>query len=70
MKMTGHKTRAVFDRYHIVSPVDLQEAARRLAMQAEPRSDATQRAGTFPGTPAVSPVDRVAQPRENRRTGG
>jgi integrase len=31
MKVTGHKTRAVFDRYHIVSPGDLQDVARRLA---------------------------------------
>ena len=31
MKITGHKTRAVFDRYHIVSPGDLQEATRKLA---------------------------------------
>ena len=30
MTVTGHKTRAVFDRYHIVSPGDLQEVARRL----------------------------------------
>jgi integrase len=37
MKVTGHKTRAVFDRYHIVSPGDLQDVARRLA-------------GTFSGT--------------------
>ena len=31
MTVTGHKTRAVFDRYHIVSPHDLQDVARRLA---------------------------------------
>jgi integrase len=30
MTITGHKSRAVFDRYHIVSPGDLQEAVRRL----------------------------------------
>ena len=31
MTVTGHKTRAVFDRYHIVSPSDLQDVARKLA---------------------------------------
>jgi len=30
MTVTDHKTRTVFDRYHIVSPGDLQEVARRL----------------------------------------
>jgi len=31
MKVTGHKTRAVFDRYYMVSPTDLQDVARKLA---------------------------------------
>ena len=35
MKVTGHRTRSVFDRYHIVRPAYLQDVARRLAMQAE-----------------------------------
>jgi len=30
MQLTGHKTRAVFERYNITSPHDLREAARRL----------------------------------------
>jgi hypothetical protein len=31
MEVTGHRTRAVFDRYHIVSPRDLQEVARKMS---------------------------------------
>ena len=30
MQLTGHKTRAVFERYNITSPSDLREAAQRL----------------------------------------
>jgi integrase len=37
MQVTGHRTRSVLDRYHIVSPADLQDVARRMT-------------GTIPGT--------------------
>ncbi len=57
MKVTGHKTRAVFDRYHIVSPGDLQDVARKFT-------------GTFSGTSGVSVVDAQPQVRENPSTGG
>jgi hypothetical protein len=39
MIITDHKTQALFDRYHIVSPGDLQEAVRRLSGIGEQRVD-------------------------------
>jgi hypothetical protein len=55
MKVTGHKTRAPFDRYHVVSPADLQEVARKLT-------------GTFQGTSAAPPLDPRPITAENQRT--
>jgi len=35
MQLTGHKTRAVFERYNITSPGDLRDAARLLDVAAK-----------------------------------
>ena len=51
MKITGHKTRAVFDRYDITSEEDLAEAARKLEALARGHS------GTVDGSGVVVPIE-------------
>ena len=55
MQMAGHRTRSVFDRYHIVSDGDLQEAARRLE-SAFPGQTMTKTMTVAPTTPSNSAV--------------
>jgi len=64
MQMTGHKTRSVFDRYHIVSPGDVKRAAALLdAHLTAERAEAASRHNL--GTVAVFPAPETASAARN-----
>lgn len=62
MQMTGHKTRSVFDRYHIVSPGDVERAAalldQRLIAERE-RVTSGHNLGTVTAFPSSDASSRV-----------
>ncbi len=45
MTISGHKTRSVFDRYHIVAPSDLRDAARKLETNQREEREALEKSG-------------------------
>jgi integrase len=53
MELTGHKTRAVFERYNIVSERDLSEAVTRLAALREKQAESARKLVSFPTTETV-----------------
>jgi poly(3-hydroxybutyrate) depolymerase len=62
MTMAGHKTRSVFERYNIVSPGDLTEAARNLDSANQRRQEADgHSSGTVSTLRAVSGSPTASQ---------
>ena len=55
LTITGHKTRSVFDRYHIVAPEDLKVATARMAA----------RSGHIPGHTRAAALDGRRGSSEN-----
>jgi hypothetical protein len=58
MKLTGHKTEAVYRRYAIVSQADLEEAARRLAAAVAADSTVAPHGSLTVATAAVDDLRR------------
>ncbi len=67
MKISGHKTRSVFDRYTITSEDDLREDAKRLNRYIQEKK--VTRLVTPEGLESNSPAEPDSQPIEMWRRG-
>ena len=62
MLLTGHKTRAIFDRYNIINEQELLEAGDQLVAYLAQHAQATPRGGRPPPDPHRRPAHRAAPP--------
>jgi hypothetical protein len=72
MQMTGHKTRAIFERYNIVSPGDLRDAALRLdasvAGGLNRRSDLESYGESHVAGPPEQALQRINKQKPKKKT--
>ena len=66
MRISGHKTQSIFDRYNTVSEQDLREAARRISTLLDPER---QEPPEPPTHRATDPAQRNALPQESCNEG-
>ena len=67
MLLTGHKSRAIFDRYNIIHEQELLEASDQLVAYLAQHAQATPRGGAHPASPRPAPPLRLALLHESSR---
>ena len=61
MLLTGHKTRAIFDRYNIINEQELLEAGDQLVAYLAQHAQATPRGRAHPASPRPAPPLRLVR---------
>ena len=61
MLLTGHKTRAIFDRYNIINEQELLEAGDQLVAYLAQHAQATPRRRAHPASPRTAPPLRLVR---------